>query len=971
MKDINNNDIINPGSLNKEDKPSSELSRRSFLKIMGGSIAYMAVTGCRRPLEEIVPYVEAPEEAILGNPEKYATSMTLGMGVYGLVVTSFEGRPTKIEGNALHSSSRGGSNAFMQAEILNLYDPDRLKKCYKGNTINSWDGFKQDWSEIHEKYTENQGEGLAILSQSFCSPTLFRQYEAYKKAFPKATWTVFDPVSDENIFKGLSLATGKSLRPNYKFEKAKVILSLDSDFLHLGADNVAAARGFADGRQVNSTHDKMNRLYTVESNVTLTGAMADHRIRLKSSEVFAFSLAIAGELSRLGLNTNGLDDRNLNSKCSVDGKVIKAIAEDLLSNKGQSVIIAGSTQPSELHALVVVLNDLLGNTGKTVTYNKITDAVTANLNELNSLKADLTNKSIETLVILGGDPAFNFPVDYNLKALCKDVKNVIFLGNHKNSTSEFCSWTIPQNHFLESWGDARSSDGTLSIVQPLIAPLYKGHSTIELMNIILTGEERTGYELSRETWAGIFGLLDSESKWKEVLHEGFYNSPQSLEVTFSIDATSIEKSVGKYLSDYKPIQSDLELTFSADPSVYDGRYANNGWLQEAPDPITKINWTNVAGISPGTADKNSLVNGDVVEIKNGKYALNIPVWIIPGLAENSLALTLGNGNKKLGRISELSGYSSYTIRTSESTNICTVRMTRTSENLVIPTTQKHPYVEDRPLIRETELKEYQKHPEFAQDMVHVPDTQSLWEEHQYDEGNQWGMTIDLNLCIGCNSCVLACQSENNVPIVGSKPSNYGREMHWLRIDRYFSKDEENPTVRFQPVACQHCEMAPCESVCPVAATNHDQEGLNLMVYNRCVGTRYCANNCPYKVRRFNFYNYTNEYPEIVKMSQNPDVTVRSRGVMEKCSYCLHRINRIKRDTKLSGSKVQDGAVVTACQQACPTGAIQFGNINDPDSKVVAAKKVRNYELLAEFNTRPRTSYQAKIRNPNPDLKKLI
>ena len=946
------------------------LTRRNFLTLMGASMALAGLTACRRPVEKIVPYVKAPEERIPGIPEHYATTMPLGTSVYGVVVESHEGRPTKVEGNHLHPSTLGRSNTWMQASVLDLYDPDRSQRPVQNGTEKSWADFVAFWNSLYAQYQQNKGKGLAVLVESYSSPTMARLKAEFVKRFPQGSWTCYAPVNQENIYRGIELATGKVYHPDYHPEKAGVILSLDADFLLTENDNVKNINGFAAGRKINSVQDRMNRLYVVEPSYSATGGMADHRLKLNHSQMTAFVLALLNTLKNHGLNLPFTTNPDIEQSSLFDQKWIDALAKDLMENRTRSLILVGRRQPPVLHTLVYVLNEALGNIGHTVTYRNPIDLEDSSLTGLTALARSIKNGQVETLIILGGNPVYNSPADLEFNQLLTQVKNSIHLSAAKDETSQQVSWHIPLSHYLESWGDARSADGTLSLIQPLIAPLFDSHSMIELLYLINHGEEKSGYQLVRQTWESILPKAGWEEHWRRILHDGVQSGSQMSQLNPSIDRISVQRAVaGETNQSQIPGIESLEVIFQASPAVYDGRYANNGWLQELPDTVTKLTWDNAALLSPATAKALALENEDLIILTFETRELLMPVWILPGMADYCVALPLGYGRTASGRIGDDTGFNTYKLRTVptfDSGQGLTIR--KINDTYSLSSTQDHSSMEGRPLVREATIGEYREKPEFAGEMVEHPPLVSLWEEHAYDKGYQWGMSIDLNACTGCNACTIACQSENNIPIVGKKQVKNGREMHWIRIDRYFSGSLDNPQMVYQPVGCQHCEMAPCEQVCPVAATVHDAEGLNQMTYNRCVGTRYCSNNCPYKVRRFNFFNYTNQYPETIKMVQNPDVTVRSRGVMEKCTYCLQRINEAKISAKNEGREVADGEIQTACQQACPADAIVFGNIRDPESAVSEAKKNnRRYEMLGELNLKPRASYLARLRNPNSDI----
>ncbi|UCD95527.1 MAG: 4Fe-4S dicluster domain-containing protein, partial [Candidatus Zixiibacteriota bacterium] len=797
---------------------------------------------------------------------------------------------------------------------------------------------------------------------SFSSPTLFRLWSELKKTFPKAVFSCYEPVSDERI-RSFFAGDDKSFQPLYHFERAQVVLSLDSDFLLTEPDSAVHAAKFAEARHIENPGDHMNRLYVVESGFSVTGGMADHRLRVQSRLIGAFAAALTLELKAQGLRINlPVKFGELYGNHSFDRKWISALAADLVENINKCLIVGGPHLPRPVHELVYMMNIALGGIGETLTFSERQD--TLKPSHYDSRIASLAKDGkISSLIILGGNPAYNAPIDWDFAEALKKIEHSVHVSQYLDETSRLTEWHIPQAHNLESWGDARAADGTASIIQPLIAPLFGGRGKVEVLKLLATGREERDYNVVRETWQTILGGGDFENRWRKVLHEGFLDGSASTSVTPAAVLDEIS-----FPTDAAGI-TNPEIVFRPSPALYDGRFANNGWLQELPDPVTKLAWDNAALISPRTARELNLKNGEITRFEYEDHKLEIPVWILSGQADFSITLPLGYGRTSAGRVGNNVGSNTYAIRRSEAPCIATTSRIYGTGKIYIPAnTQDHNSMHGRPIIREATLKKYKANPEFARELVEHPPLKSIYPDHDYSKGYQWGMVIDLNRCIGCGACTIGCQSENNVPIVGRDQVSRGREMHWLRIDRYFTGGIENPRMVHQPVACQHCENAPCESVCPVAATVHDKEGLNNMTYNRCIGTRYCSNNCPYKVRRFNFFNYTGRMSEIVKMAQNPDVTVRSRGIMEKCSFCLQRISRAKLKAKKEGRRVADGEIITACQQACPTKAIQFGNINDIESEVTRWKKIdRNYELLAEFNVRPRNSYLAKISNPNPAL----
>ena len=981
---------------------SNPLTRRNFLNLMGASIALAGLASCRRPVEKIIPYVIKPEEIIPGVAEWYATTMPMGLNAYGMLAKSHEGHPTKIEGNEKHPSSLGSTNSFMQSAILGLYDPDRSKLVMSKGKQSSWNEFVAVWRDVLNGLKTTKGEGLAILSESFSSPTLARLQSQLLKNFPAATWATYDAVSDENIFEGVRVATGRPYVGIKDLSKAEVIVALDSDFLHMESDNIVAARGFAHGRRVRSEKDGMNRLYVAESSFSVTGGMADHRLRIQSRQVGAFAGALAKEMTSMGVPVAGADAAVAGS---FDQKWISAAAKDLIAAKGKSLVVAGPRQPAAVHALVFAMNDALGNIGSTVQYREPTDAALPNSASLVELVKNMNDRKFSTLLILGGNPAYNAPVDVDFGSALAYVANSIHVSGYYDETSAQTTWHIPQAHFLESWGDARSTDGTASVVQPLIEPLYNGKTAEEVVNLVATGNDESAHDIVRETWKNLV-KGDFEKGWRLVLHDGVLGGSAVSPSKPKLDVKSINAflSANPFATDVADI-NNLEVVFKPSTSTFDGRFANNGWLQELPDPVTKITWDNVALVSKTTADALKLSNGlrngknrqPVISLQYQGREMEIPVWVQPGQADYSVAIALGYGRKAAGRVGDGVGSNSYGLRTSDALYFgLGARIALSKRSYLIASVQDHGGFDGDALVdkeiaqrvptilREGTLSEYREHPDFAKERGELSEELlgkdgrpiSIYNAYVYDKGNQWGMNIDLNACIGCNACTIACQNENNIPVVGKEQVSNGREMHWIRLDRYYSGNVNDPNISYQPVACQHCETAPCEQVCPVAATVHDSEGLNVMVYNRCVGTRYCANNCPYKVRRFNFLTFNDgssgfaqtDGPEVLKMSKNPDVTVRMRGVMEKCTYCVQRISGARIAAKKENREIRDGEVKTACQQACPTQAIVFGNINDPESQVSKIKKdQRGYDLLSELNLRPRTSYLARLRNPNPEL----
>jgi MoCo/4Fe-4S cofactor protein with predicted Tat translocation signal len=941
-----------------------ELSRRSMLTLMGASFAMAGLAGCRRPVEKIVPYVSAPEHVIPGVPRAYATTVPFGTSAYGVVVESHEGRPQKIEGNELHPSSLGAATTWMQASVLGLYDPDRSRQVTQraegesGHQPAAWADFEGECKTWSETLAANGGEGLAVLTASYASPTMARLADELRQRWPNARWVVYEPVGDDNVFTGLEQATGSACRPVYHLDRAKKVVALDADFLLTESESLTAARGFAKGRKVQTPADEMSRLYAVESALSATGATADHRVRLQSRQVAAFAAELAAALGvPCGWSIAGLP--------AAAAERAKVIAADLQASPGEALVIAGRRQPPAVHALALAINQALGALGTTLTLHPLDGVGYGTAAGLGELVEAMRAGTVDTLVMLGGNPVYDAPADLDFAAALAKVARSVHLSSHLDETSKLCGWHLPQSHYLEAWGDARAAAGSRSVVQPLIAPLHDSRSAVEVLGLLLDGEHRPGYELVRATWQSILGG-DFEKSWRRLLHDGILadDATPALDAAVDLAAVAAPESSG----------DGLEVVFQPSLSAWDGRFANVGWLQELPDAITKITWDNVAVLSPATAAELGVEDGDVVKIAGQGAEVEAPVFRLPGQADGSVTLALGYGRTAAGRVGDGVGTDVYKLRRAAAPSFDGgFEVAKTGGSHPLAQTQEHWSMEGRHHIREATFDEYREHHDdldelFGEDRRSDPEgSHQLYADYSYDQGYQWGMAIDLNSCIGCNACVVACQSENNIPIVGKKMVARGREMHWLRIDRYFSGDEADPEVSFQPVPCMHCENAPCEEVCPVAATVHDREGINAMVYNRCIGTRYCSNNCPYKVRRFNFFNYTKDTPELLKMAMNPDVTVRSRGVMEKCSYCLQRVNAAKKSAKMEGREVRDGEISTACQQTCPTEAIVFGNLRDPQSEVVRWKGLdRDYVVLAELNNRPRTSYLAKLRNPNPN-----
>ncbi|HKN15457.1 MAG TPA: TAT-variant-translocated molybdopterin oxidoreductase [Candidatus Sulfotelmatobacter sp.] len=955
------------------------VSRRGFLQVMGASMALAGMTGCvRLPLEPIVPYVRQPEEVVPGRPMFYATAMTLGGYASPLLVESHLGRPTKIEGNEQHPASLGGTDIFAQASILGMYDPDRSQSVVSMGDQRSWQSFVTAIRGPLSAQKALQGAGIRILTPTISSPTLADQLRNFLKIYPQAKWHVYEPVNRDNVLEGAKMAFGQPVETRYDFEKADVIVSLDADFLYAGfPGNVRYIRDFAKRRNPDGN---MNRLYVIESTPTTTGAKADHRVSVRASQTPNLAYLMFG--TPVDRRSEEQVGEGLSDKTK---KWTDAVLSELHAHGGSSVVVVGDHQAPDVHLLAHSINRTLGNVGKTVFYTDSVDANPVNQAEsIRDLTSDINAGKVDLLVILGGNPAYDAPADLDFANVLKTNRAPlrVHLGLYQNETAELCHWHVNQSHELEAWGDARAYDGTVSIIQPLIAPLYNGKSPVEFVALLSGQSDAAGYDLIRAYWQRQHTGEDFEAFWRRSLHDGWIEG-----TSFPPRLVTPRTGVNAGSGTYDP--SSIELNIRRDPSIYDGQFSNNGWLQELPKPMTKLTWDNAVLIGPKMAERLQVKTCDVVELElNGKKVKG-PVWVQVGHPDNSVTVFLGYGRKRAGRVGTAQGFDAYPLRTTAAPWFASgLQIRKTGDTYNLASTQGYQWMDTpdgghRPLVRETALEEYRKDPDFAKKMDEDPAPGlTLYQPYPYkEEAYAWGMAIDLNSCVGCNNCMIACQSENNIAVVGKEQCAIGRHMHWIRIDTYYqypdqeAHDRDNPKAFFQPVPCQQCENAPCEVVCPVGATNHSSEGLNDMVYNRCVGTRYCSNNCPYKVRRFNFFLFQDWETPQYKMMRNPDVSVRSRGVMEKCTYCVQRITEHKIDTETASVregkeiKIKDGELQTACQQSCPAGAIIFGNINDPESKVSKLKaQSRNYSLLGELNTRPRTTYLAEVSNPNPDLK---
>jgi molybdopterin-containing oxidoreductase family iron-sulfur binding subunit len=968
------------------------VSRRNFLKLSGASLALAGLAGCtRQPLEEILPYVRQPEQLIPGKPFFYATAMPFaGYGI-PVLAESHEFRPTKIEGNPQHEASLGATDVFAQASILDLYDPDRSTAFTYLGEPKTWGDFSAGIRALVVDQQGKQGAGLRFLTGAVTSPTLGAQMKAILQSYPKAKWHRYQPVHRDNVRAGSRLALGGYYDPIYKFAAADVVVSLDADFLSGSwfPGFIRYARDFMSRRK---TPEGMNRLYVAESSPTTTGMKADHRVGLRPSEVEQIARALAAKLGVPGAPAITLN--------AGQEEWVNAVAADLGKHRGKSLVVPGEFQTPTVQALAHAMNAALANVGQTVSYIDPVEVDPVEHNQsLRELVDDMSAGKVELLVMMGVNPVYEAPVDLDFAAALEKMlahrdkqekpdQVVVQLSVYTNDTTGYCSWHIPETHYLEAWSDVRSYDGTASIMQPLIRPLYDGKSAHELLAVFQDAPSATGYNLVRGYWRSQHTGADFEQWWRRAVHDGVLPGSAS-------PVRQVSAKLGAFPPAVATSGSGYEIMFRPDPCIYDGKFLNNAWLQETPKPLTRTTWDNVAMISPAMAERWKLDQlkdekdhqsdaQNILEIEFQGRKVRAPYWPQPGHPDNAVTLFLGYGQKTTGRAGAGAGYNAYSLRPAAAQyHGSGANVSTTSDFWSVAVTQGHFSMEGRAPVRSTNLEEYRKNPRImhekggsepgALETLYRPDNFPYDNPDFNKLGYAWGMAIDLNSCIGCQTCAVACQAENNISVVGKEQVQRGREMQWIRIDAYYEGDPANPTVHFQPIPCMQCENAPCEPVCPVGATIHSTEGLNDMVYNRCVGTRYCSNNCPYKVRRFNFMLFADYTTPSLKLLHNPDVTVRSRGVMEKCTYCVQRItaarlNAEKQSTEDNVVKIKDGEIKPACQQACPTEAIIFGDIHDPTTRVSRLKAdPRNYSLLAEVNTRPRTTYIAAVRNPNTEL----
>jgi MoCo/4Fe-4S cofactor protein with predicted Tat translocation signal len=992
--------------------------RRNFLKLMSASLALAGVGACtKQPPEKIVPYVRQPEDIVPGRPLFFASAIPLSGVAHPVLVESHMGRPTKIEGNPEHPASLGATDALTQAAVLGLYDPDRAQTVTYRGEVRPWAMFQTAVQSAMKAQRDTNGAGICFLTETITSPSLAELIATVLDEFPDARWHQYDAVARDGGRMGARQAVGSDAHAVYHFDRADVVLSLDSDFLGTGPANVRYTRDFADRRRVTDDAKAMNRLYAVESSPTLTGVKADHRLPMRASDIEGVARRLAAALGASA--SQGVSPQT--AAPEVD-KWIAAVAKDLSAHRGRCVVVAGDYQPAAVHVLTHAMNQALGNIGSTVTYGpSIEPRPVDQVASLAELATAMDAGQVQLLVIMGNNPVYTAPVDLKFAERLTKVAFVVYHGLYQDETAALAHWNIPDTHPLESWGDPRAYDGTVTLMQPLIAPLYEARSAHEVIGAFTAQPGRRTMEIVKDYWTRAFGgqsgwtirdanaqpFASADAFWKQAVHDGFIAgtataaggpatpfAPKPFAPPEGADAAAASAAPPPAAAAANPAaapsppaapspqppapspEGDLELIFRPDPTIWDGRFANNGWLQELPKPLSKMTWDTSAWVSFGLAAERGLHNGDVIELRYRGRTAKMPVFIMAGHPDRSVTVFFGYGRRVAGRVGNANEqareFNPFLLRTSDAPWFGGgLSMSRTGERYLLAVTQEHHAMEGRNPARVATLEQYTHEPAIIAHMGHTPPrTLTLYPDREYT-GNKWGMAIDLTSCTGCSACVVACVAENNIPVVGKEQVSRNREMHWIRVDHYFTGDPdhaESVHAVHQPVPCMQCENAPCEVVCPVAATTHSSEGLNDMVYNRCVGTRYCSNNCPYKVRRFNFLLYSDWNTPSLYSLRNPDVTVRSRGVMEKCTYCVQRINHARVDAKRENRDIRDGEIVTACEAVCPANAIVFGNLNDQNSRVSRLKaQQRNYGVLEDLNTRPRTSYLAVLRNPNPEL----
>jgi Fe-S-cluster-containing dehydrogenase component len=936
---------------------SVQVNRQDFLRLMSASLALAGLTACAgepKGPTHIAPYVRRPEGTTEEQSFFYASALTHQGYAEGTLVRQVSGRPIKVEGNPKHPASLGATRIFNQAQTLTFYDPDRSQTLLNKGQKATWDDLVAVLTNVANSHRAKQGDGIRVLSETVTSPSLAGLIQTLLKQFPSAKWHQWEPVNRDNVREGSRLAFGDIVDPQYHLDQADVILTLDAELLNGIPGSLRYARDFAKKRTPTLNGGNQNRLYAAESSPTITGMVADNRLPLRASEVDGVARAIAAGVGVAGVSAGSL--------AGAAQQWVAAVAKDLTQHKGTSLVVAGDEQPPAVHVLAHLMNDALGNAGKTVIYTEPVEANPGNqLQSLQTLVQDMSGGKVDFLLILGSNPSYTAPTDLNFGDALAKVAESVHLGLHADETAAKATWHVPIAHELEAWSDARAYDGTTTIIQPLINPLYGGRTPQELLAVLTGNGKPSAHDLVKDFWNQQLKATNFEAQWRTILNDGIV--PNTAAAARQVKATATVPPAPAATP-----AGQLEVIFRSDPTIFDGRYANNGWLQELPKPLSKTTWDNAAMVSPGTASKLGLATQDVVSIQVRGKTVKAPIYVLPGHPDDAVTLHLGYGRTQAGNVGTGIGYNAYSVRTSVAPWFDGgATLSKTGETYVLATTQGTQEMEGRDPVKRGTLADFKQDQNFLQKQLPTL-AGSLYTPFPYP-GNKWSMSINLSNCIGCGACAAACVAENNIPVVGKDQVTRGRQMHWIRIDRYYEGNVANPSSYAQPVPCMQCENAPCEVVCPVDATTHSADGLNDMVYNRCVGTRYCSNNCPYKVRRFNFYQYADYTTPVLQLLNNPDVTVRERGVMEKCTYCVQRIRKAEVVAENESRTIRDGEVVTACQAACPTNAIVFGNANDAGSQVAKLKAdVLNYDLLAELNTRPRTSYLGAVRNPNPDIK---
>ncbi len=969
------------------EAPPNSKQRRRFMQLMSASFALAGAAGCRWEQDKLLPMSRRPEGMVPGVPKYFHSAMELGGIGVPLKVKSYDGRPIKVDGHEEHADTLGASRAFEQASILGLYDPDRSRSPAQLEGGVAKDVTQADFEKFafghFMELRSTGGQGVVVVSEATSSLAVAAAKEAFAKAFPAAQWIEYEAVNRDNARQGSKLAFGEVLRSHVDLSKADVVACLDADPLASGPESLSMARGFASRREPEK--GQLSRLYSVESSLSPTGTQADHRLALRSSQIKAFAVALESAVSRL-LGQAGAQPEPVAEflKQPRVAKLVSVLAGDLVANKGRCVVLVGDHQPPQVHALAHRINTLLASSA--VTYSK--DDGAADLRG-GIARAVAALASASTALIVDGNPLYTAPGDVDFAGALAKVATSIHLGLYRDETARACKWHAPLSHYLETWADSQSYSGTRLVAQPLISPLYGTKSLVELVALITRAPEQDGQALVRKALR-----VSNDRAWARAVHDGMLPGSGAAPVTPTLVALAPVALSGLELGGVS--DAELELNFRPDPKIYDGRFANNGWLQELPEPSMKLTWENAAFIHPKTAEALGVQDCHVVTLTVDGRSVTIPALMSPAQARGAITVALGYGRTDAGVVAgarqpfdadpvEPVGSNVYPLRSAAGWDIATgLKVSASGGKVRLATTQdKHPMddmgrnaTQERlpQIVRQDTYAGYQKQPDKVKHAVHHPPLLSLWQEEISYDGYKWGMAIDLNKCTGCNNCVVACNSENNIPVVGKSQVLMGRELHWMRIDRYFQGDnpDEPEQIHNQPVMCQHCEHAPCEQVCPVEATSHSSEGLNDMTYNRCIGTRYCSNNCPYKVRRFNYFNFNLDLKEKRneprRMAANPDVTIRFRGVMEKCSFCVQRIQNGKIQAKNARRKLDDQEIRTACQDACPTQAITFGDLNTKDSEVLKkARSPRGYALLEELNVRPRVTYLARITNPHPEL----